>query len=273
MPAEFVEAWDSGSGVHDDSGRGDSVTLTFHVVGTESEEEAHQCARDNLPAFHRYWPFRSYTLDFAGGDVFHGKADFGYGSTGAKRVKVTTRGGTRRITQAIEQVVYSPDDVVDDEFKGAIGVNGDTVEGVDAIVPTLHFTEEHQIPYSTAIRPTFLNALVALTGKVNAEAFRGFQPGEVLFLGADMEYEALTVPDTDPDLKVPVTYEFAASPNRENFDVGGINVNEAWGWDYVWVRYKEDVGADTKSLLKVPAFVCVATIYHDESFVSLEIGS
>lgn len=275
MPTVVDERWDSGSGTHDGTGYGDSVTLTFNVVGTESEEEAHEAVRGYIPAYHRRWMFRSYKLDFQGGDAWHVTAEYAYGpGTGATLVKVSTRGGTKHVTQAIEQVVYDAADIVDpDPFEGAIGVNGDTVEGCDVIVPTLHFAEVHQQPYDRAIATDFLNAVVALTGTVNAETFRGFRPGEVLFLGADWEYEAIDVPEVDPDLTVAVTYEFAAAPNKENFTVGGINVDEKWGWDYLWVRYQEKADAATKQLVKKPYQVCVATVYEDESFVSLEIGS
>ena len=260
MPATFSEAWDSGSGAEDATGQGSTRTLTFHVLDTESEEEANQCAKDNLPAFFRYWPFRGYRLEFQGGDVWRGEAEYGYGGTGATKVTFSTRGGTRHITQSLLTEAYSADGDAPD-FQGAIGVNGDTVEGVDVISPVLHFTEEHLVPLTRLLEPTFINTLVGLTGRTNTEPFRGFQAGEVLFYGAEGGYEVPIVPDPDPDLKYPVTYEFAASPNKEDVQIGDIGPITKRGFAHVWVRYKES--ADGKALLKVPAYVYVETVYDE----------
>lgn len=270
MPAVFDEAWDSGSGVEDATRAGSSKTLTFHVIGTDDEEEANQCARDNLPAYYRFWPFRSYRLEFKGGDAWRGEADYGYGGTGATKVTFSTRGGTRHITQSLLTETYSPQGNAPD-FKNAIGVNGDTVEGVDIISPVLHFTEEHQVLLSDMLQPTFINNLVGLTAKTNVAVFRGFQPGEVLFYGAEGGYEVPIVPDADPDLKYPVTYEFACSPNRTDIAVGDIEPITKLGFAYLWVRYKETV--DEGTAVKVPAFVYVETVYEPGNFSLLGIGS
>jgi hypothetical protein len=271
MPAVFDEAWDSGSGQMDAVGQGSGVTLTFHVLQTDDEEEAHDCVQANLPAFFRHWPYRSYRLTFQGGDVWRGEADFGYGSTGATRVTFTTRGGTRHITQSFVQHSYSPTEEEAPDYQNAINVNGDSVEGVDVVSPVLHFTEEHWLPYTSVVQPTYMNNLVGLTGTVNNDVFRGFQAGEVLFHGADGAYEVSIVAEPDPDLKVPVTYEFSASPNLADLAVGDITGVAKQGHDFLWVRYKEDTSDDEKHLVKVPAFVYVEKVYEDGNFDDLGI--
>ncbi len=68
-------------------------------------------------------------------------------------------------------------------FRGAIGVTADSVEGVDIAVPVYQFAETHYQPDSV-ITPTYKGTLFSLTGRTNNGAFKGFAAGEVLFLGA-----------------------------------------------------------------------------------------
>ena len=110
--------------------------------------------------------------------------------------------------------------------------------------------------------------LMGLTGAVNSAAFRGFSPGEVLFMGASGARRG-----TDPDDRWEITYKFAASPNQSGMSVGGISGIQKRGWDYLWVQYGEDVDAAASVLIKKPIAVYVEQVYPFASFAGLGIGS
>ncbi len=115
------------------------------------------------------------------------------------------------------------------DFQGAIGVSADGVEGIDITVPVYHFAETHYKP-DNQITGAYKGVLFNLTGKVNGDVFRGFAPGEVLFLGAS---GAKRGSGTEADWEI--TYRFAASPNASGLSIGPIGGITKQGWDYLWV--------------------------------------
>lgn len=57
-----------------------------------------------------------------------------------------TGGGAQHITQSLANVArYAPPGQTAPNFKGAIGVTADSVEGVDITVPVYHFAETHYL--------------------------------------------------------------------------------------------------------------------------------
>ena len=69
-----------------------------------------------------------------------------------------------------------------------------------------------------------------------------------------------------------MTYKFAVSFNRKNFNVGDITVNEKYGWDYMWIRYADEVDDEKKSLVKKPVAVYIERVYMITNFSALGIG-
>jgi hypothetical protein len=120
-------------------------------------------------------------------------------------------------------------------FKGAIGVTADSVEGVDITVPVYHFAETHYLA-DAVVTLAYKLTLFALTGRVNNSAFKGFAAGECLFLGAAGTKRG------SGDWEV--GYRFAFSPNVTGLTVGditGINKKDS----HLCVRY-----ADCDALLR-----------------------
>lgn len=85
-----------------------------------------------------------------------------------------TGGGTTHITQSLQTVAKYPADAPD--FKGAIGVHNDSVEGTDITIPVYNFKETHYLP-ALLVTPAYKATLFTVTGKVNAFPFKGFAPG------------------------------------------------------------------------------------------------
>jgi len=171
-----------------------------------------------------------------------------------------TGGGTQHITQSLSTTRYPSDTAPD--FKGAIGVSGGSVQGVDITVPVYNWSETHRLSAAT-VTTAYRGALFNLTGKVNDAAWREFVAGEVLFLGASGSKRG--------EDEWEITFKFAASPNRENMSVGSITGVNKKGWDYLWVYYEDEVSSN--KLIKQPKAVYVEQVYSRADFAALGIGS
>jgi len=176
-----------------------------------------------------------------------------------------TGGGTQHITQSLLTVGKYPPEAAD--FGGAIGYDGESVAGVDIVQPVQSFSETHYLK-DNKITTAYKKGVSSITGTMNNDAFRGYNPGEVLFLGASG-----TRRGTSSDSLWDVTYKFSVSPNRKNFKVGDITVTEKYGWDYMWVRYADHVDDAKKTLLKKPVAVYIERVYKIANFGALGIGT
>ena len=147
------------------------------------------------------------------------------------------------------------------DFKGAIGVTTDGVEGVDITVPVFSFAvTRYMAPAS--VTTAYVGNLYQLTGKVNSGNFTvtldngvtlSFNAGECLFLGASGSKRG------DEDWEI--TFRFAGSPNKTNLTIGDITVPAKAGWEYLWVRYSDQEDGDAKALVKRPIAAYVEKVY------------
>jgi len=106
--------------------------------------------------------------------------------------------------------------------------------------------------------------LFQLTGRVNTGAFKGFNAGEVLFLGASGSRRGYG--DWE------ITFRFAASPNVTNLTIGDITGINKKGWEYLWVRYADSEDTAAKALVKKPIAVYIERVYDDGNLSLLGIG-
>ena len=175
-----------------------------------------------------------------------------------------TGGGTMHLNQSYGTVSKTPNDAPD--FGGAIGVDGEgNIAGVDVTMPVFNFEETHTLS-GTVVTDSWKKKVAALTGSVNSGAFRGFEAGEVLFLGASGSKRSKKA---SADWEI--TFRFAVSANQTRLRVGDLNVDSKRGWDYLWVSYKTAVAANGKSLVKKPAAAYVEKVYPDGDFGNLSI--
>lgn len=254
------------------SRQGAAATLRFKVMGSSNEDDVRALVEATLPATYQGGKLMQYhvTAVWADGVLDNGEwdVDASYAPQGAV-VNFSIGGATAHITQSKETVQrYSPGDDAPD-FKGAIGVNNDSVEGVDIHVPKYEWSETHYRP-AAEITPVYRAILFDVAEKpVNSDAFRGFEPGEVLFLGCEGSKRGSD--------QWELTYKFAASRNRADpdfvDDIGDITNVEKEGWDYLWIRYEDRKDTASHSLVKVPKAVYVERVYDKSDFADLEIGT
>jgi hypothetical protein len=251
-----------------------SFDLLYAVIATDVDAENDAAVRAvveaTIPAFIADLQFQSYHVKHQGGGVWEATARYGkkpVKKPGDSQYSFDTGGGTTKKTQSIRTVAsYAPPDADGNpqdapDYKGAIGVNNDTVEGVDVEVPVFHFKEIHYIPIDL-ITPAYKVALFYLTGTVNDAPFKGFARGEVKFLGASGSQRG------QDDWEI--TYSFAASPNAANLSVGDITGIAKEGWHYLWVRYEDAV--DENVLVKQPSAAYVEQVSEYGDFSQLGIG-
>ncbi|GAB4339303.1 MAG: hypothetical protein Kow0010_27490 [Dehalococcoidia bacterium] len=270
MPVEVREKFESRRLVKAVSGTNSSAELAYIVLGTDNDIAARDALEAEAPANYATLPRQSVQIEPLGPGLWDGVVRYALSggggglSTGESSFQFDTGGGTQHITQSLATVQRVPaPGMVAPDFQGAIGVSADGVEGIDITVPVYHFAETHYKPDS-AITAAYKGVLFSLTGKVNADSFRGFAPGEVLFLGANGAKRG------SDDWEI--TYRFAASPNVTGLSIGPISGINKKGWEYLWVRYADQEDTAAKALVKRPIAAYVERVYESGSFAALQLG-
>lgn len=283
MSIEVIELWDSG-----DAQLGESSTRdrTFLCGGTEDEFAAGEAIFAFAGPVYGGLVFDQGRVSRAGVALWRGSITYvtparkppkerenpeakeEYGNGGSSLYSFEITGGTQHITQSLETVgSYHRDDVSEGYFTptfgGAIGVNGDSIDGTDIVIPQFSFSEEHNFVLSL-ITKEYKKNLARLVGKVNNATWRGFEAGEVLFMGASgslRSQEAFSI-----------SFKFMASENATELTVGEITGIAKKGWEYLWVRYEERKDEAAHTLVKSPANVFIEKVYRDGDFSQLGIG-
>lgn len=109
-------------------------------------------------------------------------------------------------------------------YGGLIGVTDDGVEGVDIDTAVSTFSETVKF-YSWYLTSSYIAFLARAYGCVNSAPFRGFEAGEVRFLGVSGAYRT-------GDYMFEMTFKFAVSPNAWNIPIGNMIIPFKYGWDY-----------------------------------------
>lgn len=275
MPIEVREKFESRRLVKSVTGSNSSAELAYIVLGTDNDIAARDALEAEAPNTYATLPRQSVQIEPLGPGLWDGLARYalvgggGGGGlpTGESTFQFDTGGGTQHITQSLATVQRVPaPGMVAPDFQSAIGVSADGVEGIDITVPVYHFAETHYKP-DAQITGAYKGVLFNLTGKVNADGFRGFAPGEVLSLGAS---GAKRGSSTEADWEI--TYRFAASPNVSGLSVGPIGGITKKGWEYLWVRYSDQEDTAAKALVKRPVAAYVERVYESGSFAALGLG-
>jgi hypothetical protein len=147
------------------------------------------------------------------------------------------------------------------DFKGAVGVTKDRVEGYDLFVPKFDWSRSVS---REVVTRNYMRTLRELCGKKNDAPFYGSEAGEVLYLGASGSY-------TEGG-KWAITHKFAEVANQTSIVIvpGELIVPSKRGWDYLWVAYKAGQGA--RQVVQEPSAAYVEEVVDDGDFSLIEIG-
>ena len=266
-----------------------SYQKSYKIFGTADDTVLHAAVNAEISNSGRYWQYpgasgmqlmaESYSVSFLGDNAW--QLTINYSKDGAedgtdplKRSRsFDTTGGTQHITQACS---VGSGGTLDFEnrfpssatnMSGAIGVDGNGVNGVDIVVPQLQWQESYDVP-NAYVTSAWIRSVAGVTGTTNSAAFRGFEAGEVLFVGCSGSQEW-----DDQKGKGPwsLSFRFVASKNVTGQTIGSISGISKKGHEYLWVRYEDAVSGS--SLLKQPKAVYVSKVYKDSDFSQPGIGT
>lgn len=238
-----------------------SAVFTYAAIGFTDEADVNVAVGNAAPPVYNGMVFHTIEI-YEKLNQTSWKVRVNYIGNPAPVVSYSSTGGTQHITQSIQTVAkYGPG--ATDNNGGAIGFDGQHVAGVDKVIPVWNWTQ------TVFLKTTDLNLNVyyALTGHVNLDYFQSFNPGEVLFNGADVQQRE--------DGLWEVQFKFSYQPNAQNLSVGsgtnlitGISKN---GWDYLWIYYAQSVDPTAKVKINPPIAVYIEQIYDYGPFSSLGI--
>ena len=179
----------------------------------------------------------------------------------------STGGGTQRITQGANINNYAPSGETAPDFKGAINVGPNGVEGIDTIVPDFQFSETH-IADATAIDTAYKLAVAGATGKFNNATWKGFAAKTVQFLGASGTRRGAADADSWE-----ITYSFRFAPNLSGVAAGDITGIAKNGNEVLWFRHEEVDDQDAGRTVRRVASAHVDQYAETTAFSALGIGS
>ncbi len=177
-------------------------------------------------------------------------------------------GGTKHMTHAYAQTRVYGGDV--DDADGMIGWNGKPgaeaeYEGVDVPCADMRLTLTKRMKVSKATSTSFMKTSADIVGKVNADAYRGWEPGELMFLGCSYS----------TPLKgaryVTVAFNFRAMRNERDCTVAGHKVGSKEGFDYMWARSETVADEDTGKMVNRVAGIFKSSVCLRENFSKLGI--
>ena len=180
MPVTIDERYRSRPGTE---GESPTAELHFVVQGTDDDLVVRNLLAATAPPIYLGLKRGDLSFEPTGGGIWECYVQYEK-STNDNQFSFDTGGGSQQIQRGIATVnSYAPPGKTPPNFRGLIGVNGDSVSGTDITVPVYNFSETYLIP-AGFVTGAYKNALFLMTGRVNNGAFKGFAKGELLFLGA-----------------------------------------------------------------------------------------
>ena len=277
MSITVKQAWtgvdlslEQGSGSNSNS----TATVTYIVEGTEDDITACTSAYEFAPDEFSEIPKKSASVaERLTENAWKIEVNYGSesksssGDSGSEDDEATMNfdcsAGTKHMTQAIEQTcVYAGSgeskDSSDEASAVPIGWNGkdgseSEAAGVDISIGELRETYTKTMSKSKVTGTSWKRKVAELVGKVNSGSFKGWNAGEVMFLGC-----SYSAPSKDSK-KVSVNFHFAIRLNESKATVAGQNIGSKKGFEYLWALTDDEVrdGERKRKVRKIyKAVVC-----------------
>lgn len=192
--------------------------------------------------------------------------DFSSTTVNIKR-SIKTVASYPRVIGAATDNHYGAINVVDN------GEQGKTADGVDILRPQLEFSETHYF-FNASLTTKYKRILADTIGTVNNAAFRGYNAGEVLFLGVSGSRAGKAKDDLWT-----LDFKFAVSLNESNINISGIEGVSKKGWEYAWlysrarVHAQEGAATNDGALYHRPESAYIEQVYPYADFGQLGIGN
>lgn len=250
--------------------------LVFRVTGTTDEEDVRKYILGDpgnppsvppipakAPAVYLHRVIDTVACKHLGNGVWDARVS--YSRFDNKEFTFSTGGGTIKMTQSLQTISsHAPPGMTPPNFRGAIGVNGDRIEGVEVGARQFKFTETYEFN-DAQITTAYKQALFLLTGTYNAATFRFFAAGECFLDGVNGSKRG--------DELWALTFSFIGSPNVTGLTVGDITGIDKLGHDYLWVCYADYEDAFAYHIVKKPIAAYVERVIDPGDWSLLGIGS
>lgn len=267
---ETIEVWERlGRRRSSDGG----ARLTFMAKGSDDDEAILDAIAAYAPAeiFDNLLRNGEPDLEEVGYKLW--EAVYAYGAaeeeiTGADGPEFSfeTGGGTIRVKRSLETIAKykrTGDTQPIPDWKGAINIVGNRVEGIDIPAGQMMFAETHSPPIGF-VTNAYKAACADLHGCMNTSTFRGWARGEVLYLGASGRARGQNWH---------ISHLFARSPNLTIPASGDLPEVEKLGWDYMDVIYYDHADVDAGIIIQRPLYVKIERVHRFGDFSVLGIGT
>lgn len=240
--------------------------IGYLVTGASGRDAARMAVLAEAPESEDALPLKSIRFEgFSGDETMEFSVVYGAletasaGSSGSDddegepTLSFDSSGGTKHLQYAISQKrVHGTK-----EAKNAIGWNGKggqecEIAGVDIPIGQMRETYT-RIMKMSALTTSFRRKVNACVGKVNANKFKGWEPGEVMFLG--MSFSG-SVKSSE---KITVSFNFQIQPNESKAKVNDIDIGKVQGFEYIWCIPKPVKGKDSLPEMGIDS-IYVATV-------------
>ncbi|MGF0036463.1 hypothetical protein [Victivallis vadensis] len=224
----------------------------YLVTGVSKRDDARKEVLAKAPESEDALPLKSIRFEGFSGDeamefsVIYGALETTSGGNSDDEEEEPTvsfdcSGGTTHIVRSLNQrkLKSEPNPGGMIGWNGKLGAEAE-YSGVDVVSATMRETYTARMKLSR-LTTAYKRMLANLTGKVNSGVFKGWKPGEVLFLGASFSGSV-----SGSEL-ITVTYNFAIQQNEENVPIfDGVRVNKK-GWEYLWTISRTVADPETKA--------------------------
>ena len=269
------QAWDAIDYVKSDRDyKEDSVTVSYIVMGSESDTEVLDAVREFAPdKFMRNdndkipIPRHSVSIEERLTQT-DWKVNVSYqyenSSGGFDDDKDEESTYEFEISTATKHVVFSRKTRhrYPSGAKNEAGINDG--EGIDCLMPVSRFSETHYFKRSK-VTAGYQQKLTRMVGTVNKSKFKGYDAHEVLFVGARGTRTGKE--------KWQITFSFMVAPNEDDIKIGRFSNIQKNGWDVIWARYKEASDDDNSEIIRIAKAVFVEEVYREKDFSSLGLGN
>ena len=270
-----AEAYDSPSSTYKDSSES---TTHLKASGYMTELEAYAAVlgwiNANRPTYNGLYP-EEVSIKTLGPGLWDATVTYRvyqYDEQNLVEAQFNTAGGTEHIECSYDTPLCLDCDTgqAGPSQGGAINVKDDgSVEGLDVKAPAFSWSQSQNYSLST-VNANFKQMLAAYTSCVNSAAFRGYDPGEVMFDGASGSLQTRYNKVTNaPTQFWKITFSFSVRRNAlERY--AGVGPFLKNGWDHRWVKWKKALGSDGKSA-NAPGVVFVEQVYRYKDLNDLPI--
>lgn len=244
-----------------------SVVLRYGLYGSQDDEEIRIAAGEVLETEAFGLSYQSHRITPFGGDCWYLEATYGnaeYVNFDDRKITYEVGSTSQHIVQSLATILGGKAAGVTGgvpDFKGAINVSRDGINGVDIDFATFIFTETVLFSEDN-VTNAYLRKVKSLANKVNDAPFRGWEAGEVKFNGA-------TIARQNAD-NFELTFRFEVSENKTGMVVNGSDPFDKEGWDYIWFVFADNTSAANN--VKQVKYFYVERVYDRGDFSDLGIG-